>query len=339
MKVHDLIVLGAGVAGLQCARRLQSTGADILVMDRSGTPGGRCATRTFEGQPADFGPVFIHGDHPGFLAAVAAVDAERIDGWPLHVSGTGTPCQPRAYAASETRLAFREGVNAFPRSLAAGLPLRLGAQAASVALADGFIAIVLSSGEALHARTLVLALALEQSLPFVSMLEGNERVKGVRATLDLFTSVPCLTVIAGYDGDAPTPDWDILYPEDEPALLLVSNESSKRPEASSRIIVYQASAPWSHQRLDTPKEEWRRELLQAAARRLGPWAAAPRWTHPHRWRYSRLDRTSELTRPIDIDVGGARLALVGELFSRGGGLQAAWLAGDRLGETLSARKG
>jgi renalase len=62
MAMHDVIILGAGVAGLQCARRLSSAGADVLVVDRADKPGGRCATRVFEGQPADYGPLFLHGN-------------------------------------------------------------------------------------------------------------------------------------------------------------------------------------------------------------------------------------------------------------------------------------
>jgi renalase len=337
MKMHDVMVIGAGVAGLQCARRLKSAGADALVLDRSDKPGGRCATRTFEGAPADYGAVFVHGDHPGFLAALQAVDGPRVEGWPMRVHGRGMPCQPDAFAPFETRFAFAEGVNVFPRALAEGLPIRFGSLVSSVAVEQDGISVALASGEKLQARNLVLAMALEQSVPLLRMLEPAERMRGILGVLEMFASTPCLTVIAGYDANAPMPDWDIAYPEDEPALLLVSNESSKRPGGPGRVLVFQASARWSRERLERPKEESSRELLEIAARYLGSWAGVPRWTHPHRWKYSRLDKANELAGPVDMEIGTSRIGIIGDLFSPGGGLQAAWLSGDRLGDKLGGK--
>lgn len=334
MSVHDVIIIGAGVAGLQCARRVAAAGRDVLVLERAGRPGGRCATRVFDGVPADYGSLFIHGDDPGFLAAASAAPAERLEGWPVRLNGRGAPCQPDAFAPFETRLAFVEGVNAFPRFLGDGVPVRLHAQAVSVSVGKDGATVTLADGERLQARDLVLAMALEQSVPFVRMLEPAQGVRGVLGVLEMFVSVPCLTVIAGYEPGVPMPEWDICYPEDEPALLLIGNESRKRPGADSRVLVLQASASWSRKRLEKQKEEWGRELLDIGARRLGPWASTPRWTHPHQWKYSRLDRANELSGPVELRIGPSRIGLAGDLFSPGGGMQAAWLSGDRLGALL-----
>jgi renalase len=331
----DVIVVGAGIAGLQCARRLTAAGADLLVMDRADKPGGRCATRTFDGQPADYGALFLHGDDKGFLSAIDSVDGvRRIDGWPHTVRGRGAPCQPDAFAPFETRLAFAEGVNAFPRALAHGLPVQLHTLVTACTPAQGFMQVSDAQGTVLSCRHLVLALALEQSLPFLRAWRQQGSGEGALGMLEMFSSLPCLTVIAGYPASAPSTDWDVCYPEDDPALLLMSNESAKRPHSSSRIMVYQASARWSRQRMASDTEQWARELLEAAARRLGPWAASPLWTHPHRWKYSRVDRANELAAPLRFSVGQSRVGIIGDLFSPGGGLQAAWLAGDRLGAEL-----
>ena len=333
--MRGVIVLGAGVAGLQCAGRLKAKGADVLVVDRADKPGGRCATRVFDGQPADYGPLFVHGSDPGFLAAVDAVTGERREGWPARVSGRGMPCQPDAFTPSQRRLAFVDGVTAFPRTLAEGLEIRLRATAVSVGIENDGVIVALSGGERLAARHLVLAMALEQTATFVRMLGQADAARSALGMLSMFSSIPCLALIAGYDASVPSPDWDVCYPEDEPALLLMSNESSKRPTAPSRIMVFQASPSWSARRLERPKEEWSRELLGIVSRRLGSWSATPRWTHPHRWRYGRLDRANELVGPLELQVGASRIGIAGDLFSPGGGLQAAWLSGERLAARLS----
>jgi predicted NAD/FAD-dependent oxidoreductase len=153
----------------------------------------------------------------------------------------------------------------------------------------------------------------------------------------MFASSPCLTVVAGYPGaTAPAPTWDILYPEDEESILLVGHDSAKRPGAESLVLVCQGSARWSRMRFDAPNEEWTRELLDKLARRIGAWAGAPSWVHPHRWRYSRLDRANELAAPLELTVGRSRVGVAGDLFSAGGGVQAAWMSGDRLGASLAS---
>ena len=51
----DVVVVGAGVAGLQCARRLRDAGLQVVVLDKARGVGGRVATRRVDGQPVDHG--------------------------------------------------------------------------------------------------------------------------------------------------------------------------------------------------------------------------------------------------------------------------------------------
>lgn len=41
---HDVVVVGAGFAGLACARRLAERGLSVMVMDRKSEPGERIHT-------------------------------------------------------------------------------------------------------------------------------------------------------------------------------------------------------------------------------------------------------------------------------------------------------
>jgi predicted NAD/FAD-dependent oxidoreductase len=334
--VHDVIVVGAGITGLQCGQRLRSAGADVLLVDRADKAGGRCATRSFDGQPFDYGPLFIHGDDPEFLASVGeTAGVHRLEGWPRRIQGTGTPCQPDAFAPSETRCAFAEGLNAYPQSLASGLSLRLNMRVTSLSAAGGHLQIKSATGETFKARDVVLAMALEQSMKFLGGMEGSAERDGMRALLGMFVSVPCLTVIARYAQGTPEPEWDVWYPEDDDALLLICNDSAKRPREHRVMLVCQAAPRWSHTRLEAPREDWSRELLAQTARRVGAWAASPELTHIHRWRYARLDRANELAGPVILHAGGGRVGLAGDLFAPGGGMQAAWLSGNRLAMQLT----
>jgi renalase len=335
--VHDVIVIGAGVAGLQCSRRLRSGGAEVLVLDRATKVGGRCATRRFEGLPADYGPLFLHGSDPGFLAALDSIDgAHPLEGWPQRITGGGQPCQPSAFAPNERRLAFGEGVNAFPQALAEGLAVRLGTQVSAISSQGSLLVVQSEDGQRFRTRELVLAMALEESLPFLRVLPAGRERDGAIGLLEMFASLPCLTVIAGYTAARRPPGWDVMYPEGNREILLIGNESSKRPGGGPLCLVYQAPPHWSWERLEQPKEQWSRELLSQAGSLLGAWAETPEWVHAHRWRYGRLDPTDELAGPLQLSGEWGRLSLAGDLFAPGGGVQASWRSGDRAAERILA---
>ncbi len=52
---HDVIVVGAGMAGLACARSLQDAGLDVMVLESSDGPGGRVRTDLVDGFRLDRG--------------------------------------------------------------------------------------------------------------------------------------------------------------------------------------------------------------------------------------------------------------------------------------------
>lgn len=62
----DVIIVGAGAAGLMAARQLRRAGKEILVLESSSRVGGRALTiyDTSAGVPIELGAEFIHGDAP-----------------------------------------------------------------------------------------------------------------------------------------------------------------------------------------------------------------------------------------------------------------------------------
>jgi monoamine oxidase len=69
----DVIVVGAGAAGLAAARRVTAAGRRALVLEARDRIGGRVHTdRTFAGVPVEFGAEFVHGGRAGSAAAARA---------------------------------------------------------------------------------------------------------------------------------------------------------------------------------------------------------------------------------------------------------------------------
>ena len=84
----DIVVIGAGAAGLAAADELVRAGRDVLLLEARSRVGGRCWTRRMSGLavPVELGAEFIHGEAAethGLLAraGVAAVDSVRSQRW------------------------------------------------------------------------------------------------------------------------------------------------------------------------------------------------------------------------------------------------------------------
>ncbi|QUS37632.1 FAD-dependent oxidoreductase [Tardiphaga alba] len=68
----DVVVIGAGAAGIAAARRVQATGRKVIVLEASGQIGGRCATdsSTFD-VPLDLGARWLHTPETNALFKLA----------------------------------------------------------------------------------------------------------------------------------------------------------------------------------------------------------------------------------------------------------------------------
>jgi hypothetical protein len=332
---RELIVVGGGIAGLQCAQDLHRAGRRVRVLERARGVGGRCATRRFDGQPIDFGPMFLHGHVPGFLQAALAVEGANrgVEVWPLRVEGRGQPCQVNAFDEAEQRVALPSGLNSFAKHLAQGLEVRLQTRVTGIALEGDRFLLATAEGGTFACHDLVLALALEETLELLATLEPQPELASVQALLGMFTSIPSLTLLAAYSQEVAAPAWDLLYPSDSDCLQLIALDSRKRREPKHLTLVIQARSQWSRERLGLPEGAWSEELLKAAAERAGEWVLHPIWQSPHRWRFARVDRGNELAWPVLMRFKeGPRLGLAGDVFAPGGGVQAAWLSGSALSQ-------
>jgi phytoene dehydrogenase-like protein len=80
---HDVVVVGAGLAGLRAARLLGRRGLDVALLDAADRPGGRIATDLVDGFRCDRGFQVFNTSYP---ALRAAADLDALDLRPF-VSG------------------------------------------------------------------------------------------------------------------------------------------------------------------------------------------------------------------------------------------------------------
>src|SRR6195952_3833704 len=81
MDATDVAVIGAGVAGLACARALEQSGLHVRVLERSARVGGRVGTDVIDGFRCDRGFQWLNAGNPDVRESVdvAALNPRPIE--------------------------------------------------------------------------------------------------------------------------------------------------------------------------------------------------------------------------------------------------------------------
>ena len=334
----DILVIGAGIAGLSFARTIKQQGREVLILERSRAVGGRCATWRHADMAMDYGVPFLHARSPLFWHTVdQMLGADVLSGWPQRVQGNGPTCQPRALDPGVRHAALRGGLNTLAKKLAEGIEILRESEVTNIKTIQGNFQLT-GANFSLSTQTLILAAANSESLRLLKDSDFGSSTAGAMALFGLAPTLPTLSLLVLYDTHPEQPAWELLLPETSASIQLISNESSKNVAGNKICLCVQARPDWSRQRLNSPNEEWTRDILRDAALLLGDWVMKPDWQRPHRWLDSRLDSASRLRRPLLQNIAGCKLGIIGEYFNPAGGLEGAFLSGRHLADLLKETK-
>ena len=98
MDATDVAVIGAGVAGLTCARALERSGLVVRVLERSARVGGRVGTDVIDGFRC--GPGASSGSTPATPTYAPPVDVAALNPRPIE---RGAWCWPTRTATGSCR--------------------------------------------------------------------------------------------------------------------------------------------------------------------------------------------------------------------------------------------
>ena len=308
-EVQRIAIIGAGMAGLACARRLADAGLAPVVFDKGRGIGGRLATRREgPGIQFDHGAQFVTARSDGFAALLAGMRAAgaaaRWDDGAEAPHVVGTP-----------------GMSALAKHLARGLVVRQAAEVSTVIRAgEGWDLVVGASTERFD-RVVLTAPA-----PQVAALLGADHP--LAAELASVRLDPCLTLMAALDPASPRPF--VSRSDDADPLAWIAHDGSKPGRGASACWVAQAGPAWSAAHLALEREAIVALMLPMLCERLGVPVGDVRHAAAHRWRYARV--SVPLGRPFARDASGTLYA--GGDWCLGPRVEAAWTSGDAIARAL-----
>jgi predicted NAD/FAD-dependent oxidoreductase len=318
-----VIVVGAGIAGLACARELTDAGIAVRVLERGRVTGGRLASKRLGGRRADIGAAYVTADDPAFAAVV---DRWRAAGlaraWTDTLTVYGDPLSSRTTTAGPVRWAAPGGLRSLAEDLASGLDVRLEHPVTAVGGGPGAGPTV--DGEA--AEAVVLAMPGPQAL---TILDPVLSASVAAATAQAWS--PVLAAVLTYETRS-WPDLRGAFVNGHPVLATVMDDGDRRGDRAP-VLVAHSTAGFAAPRLGDPQAAG--PALEAAVRELLRLPRAASGIHVHRWTYAQ-PAAAGTDGPAFHGSDGVLLA--GDAFGRPR-VQTAWLSGRAAGRCLAAALG
>lgn len=317
------MVVGAGIAGVACARELVRAGIPVTVIDRGRRIGGRMAVRRFEDRPVDLGASYLTADDPAFLDVVeewrdrglAAPWTDRFT--VLSPDGSRTTTGPVRWGAPG-------GLRSLVEDLAEGLEVVHQEVSQVIRDAEGLRV------DAHPADAVVLAMPDAQA----GRLLGGELSRH-RDQLDR-PSEPVLAVVARFaahtwDDRSPDGRFHGAFVHDDDVLAWVADDGRRRGD-DAPVLVAHTTPAFAARHLNDPAAAGP-EVVTALCGLLD--LPDPLDVHVHRWSLARP--TGRRDAPYLLTDDG--LGVCGDGWGHPPRVQTAWLSGRALGRTLVERLG
>lgn len=324
----DVLVLGAGMAGLAAARILARNHCTVRLIDKGHHVGGRVASRRIGTAVFDHGLQHFSANHPPFAQQLALWEREsKIIAWAHSFPGKDCPDA----AATTPCYSVPGGMHLLPAFLATGLDVRTGCKALSVSQSPEGWRVHLDNGEEMQARALVVTVPAPQALAL--MAAGGTVLPGtIRDGLAGIRHARCLTVLAHVDGPTDLAPPGAMHVGPEP-LAWISDNYTKGASAVPGAVTLQAGPDYSRKFWELGDDGVAFQLFGCAQKRLGRRLVS---YQVKRWRMAYAICTIPETHlaietPFPLVFAGDGMG--------GARSEAAWMSGESAGQWLAARIG
>ncbi len=317
----NVVVVGAGIAGLSCARALTEGGARVRVLERGRVAGGRLASKRYDGRYADIGAAYLVADDPAFAAQVTSWESRGLarrwtDTLRVFSGSAGSAASAAAGSAAAGSAAAASAADA------AG-PLRWAAPGGLRSLAED-----LTTGIDVRLQSPVSTLPTDADAVVLAM-PGPQALRlapppGIVAAARAQTWHPVIAAVLTYPART-WPSFHGAFVNDHPALATVCDDGDRRGD-DAPVLVAHSTAALAARHLDDPSGAG--PIIAAAVGELLSLPDEPS-VAVHRWTYAQPDPSDT---PYVSDGG---VWLCGDAFGRPR-VQTAWLSGRAVAQALLA---
>ena len=322
----DVIVVGAGISGIACARALTESGVPVRVLERARHVGGRLASpdlpRGSSGaRPVDLGAAYFTvsgSDEPAAADFAALVDDWNRRG--LAAPWTDTLSARDADGTWEAkpgpqRWSTPGGLRSLVADLAQGLRVETGRTVTAVTPGPAV------DGDA--ASAVVLAMPDPQAARLVSAPLGAARLVADQEW------EPVISVALGYAEHSWSGDLTAAFVNGHPDLSLIADDGARRGDLAPVLVAHTTGA-LARRHLDDPDAVV--PTVVDAVGTLLELDRGPAWTHAHRWTFASPAHPHDEPYHLDDDL----VAVVGDGWGSPK-VETAWRSGTLLGRALAAR--
>lgn len=281
------IVVGAGIAGLIAARRLQKAGWTVRVLEKSKGLGGRMATRRFEKTPFDHGAQYFTMHSMFFRSLVEDLqDHGLAKGWCRGFLNTDRQPILDGYQ----RFYAPQGMNSIAKFIAEPLHIQTGALVTHLQQRANTWHLQTEAGESFEAEALILSAPVPQSLSLLEKAEQFELTEKQHTQLQALKYNPCIALMAILDGPSGLPEPGAIRIEDPMSPLLWIADNVQKGIAETPSVTIHGTPHFSRKHWKIPREE-AGTLLWEAAR---PYLSANLISQQsHGWRFAQPQSVME----------------------------------------------
>ncbi len=276
-----IAVIGAGMAGLACARELARADVAVTVFEKSRGLGGRLATRRDGALAFDLGAQFLTARSASFRRMVEiCMRAGSIAEWRPRVREDDRYWE----APIEEWLVGAPGMSAAVRALPRSLDVRTGVGVHELLAGQRGWELLTDAGTPSEVfDAIAVAVPAPQALALLSSHgRGFHRISDVRMA-------PCWTAMLGFDEPVDTGAEAHRWTAG-PLVWAACDSSKPQRPAGMQCWVVHASAAWSQERLGEDADDVAQMLWKEFAAACGLERPPPRWLRAHRWRHALVEQ-------------------------------------------------